>query len=145
MTTMTEAERLEFLAGSRVAVVGISRGLPAGPLLAPVWYEYDAANGFRFVTSATSAKSRLLRRNGRATICVQEDGDSYGYVAAEGPVTAQPLDPAETREIMLSMALRYLGPKDGLRFADDFSEPDVQLVTLQPERWASEDLRAIRE
>jgi nitroimidazol reductase NimA-like FMN-containing flavoprotein (pyridoxamine 5'-phosphate oxidase superfamily) len=143
MADMSEADRERFLQGTRVAVIGITRSERA-PLLAPVWYEYDSADAcFRVVISSTSAKARLLSRTGRATICVQEDGERYGYVAAEGPVACRPLSQSECREVMLSMALRYLGPNDGTRFADEFAEPDVQLVTLTPQSWQAEDLRSV--
>jgi nitroimidazol reductase NimA-like FMN-containing flavoprotein (pyridoxamine 5'-phosphate oxidase superfamily) len=142
MAGMSEADRLRFLQGTRVAVIGIARS-EKGPLLAPVWYEYDSTDGFRVVISSTSAKAKLLVRTGRATICVQEDGEQYGYVAAEGPVLSTPLTDEECRTLMLSMGVRYLGPTDGAKFAAAFSEPDVQLVTLKPETWQAEDLREI--
>ena len=136
---LSEPALRELLAGTHVAVVGIMRET-SGPLLAPVWYEYLDGTGFRFVMSPASAKARRLAATGRATICVQEDRGHYCYVTAEGPVTCRILDDAERYEVMLSIARRYLGPEGGLKYAEEFDEPVIQLATLVPERWHSEDV-----
>src|ERR1700742_2136134 len=82
-------EWLDFLDEPHVAVLGIARQV-GGPLLAPIWFEYDPAAGFRFVMSAGSAKARRLADVGRASVCVQQESGHYRYVVAEGPVTLDP-------------------------------------------------------
>jgi PPOX class probable F420-dependent enzyme len=134
---LTTEEWRTFLAGTNVAVFGVARD-GSGPLLAPVWYEYDPAEGFRFAMSGTSAKVRRLRAVGRATVCVQEDVGEYKYVIAEGPVSIRELTDAETHDLMTSMSIRYMGPEAGRQNADEFDEPHVVLVTLVPDRWRAE-------
>jgi hypothetical protein len=130
---------LDFLAGTHVAVLGVGR-TDHGPLLAPIWYEYDPRSGFRFVMSAGSAKSKRLHVEGRATVCVQHDHLHYKYVVAEGPVIVRPPDRAEAHAALLSMAIRYFGEQDGYAWLARFDEPDPQVVTLVPQRWLTDDL-----
>jgi hypothetical protein len=130
---------LDFLAGTHVAVLGAGR-VDRGPLLAPIWYEYDPTAGFRFVMSAGSAKSKRLLAEGRATVCVQHDHLYYKYIVAEGPVIVRPPDPAEAHAALLSMAIRYFGAQRGPVWLERFDEPDPQVVTLVPERWLGDDL-----
>jgi PPOX class probable F420-dependent enzyme len=130
---------LDFLAGTHVAVLAVARP-GRGPLLAPIWYEYDPAVGFRFVTSAASAKSGRLAAAGRASVCIQHDDGHYKYVVAEGTVTVDGPDDAAAREVLRSIAIRYFGERDGNDWIARFNEPDAQIVTLRPERWRTEDL-----
>jgi PPOX class probable F420-dependent enzyme len=132
-----DAEWAEFLQGTRVAVVGVARS-GAGPLLAPVWYGYDSDIGFRFIMSRHSAKARRLRVEGRASICVQDDREQYAHITAEGPVALRRLDDAETKEVIRPIARRYLGDTAGDTWTERFSEPDIELVTLTPQRWFAE-------
>ncbi len=137
MADMTEREWLDFLAGTHVAVIGVDRER-TGPLLAPVWYEYDPEDGFRVAMDGRSPKAHRLRAEGRATICVQSDAAPYMYVIAEGPVTISDLSIDEARAHLAIMASRYLGSDAGSQYAADFSEPNTVLVTLQPSRWRAE-------
>jgi uncharacterized protein len=137
MPDLTSDEWREFLAGTNVAVLGVARD-GSGPLLAPVWYEYDPDEGFRFAMSGTSAKVRRLRAVGRATVCVQQDAGEYKYVIAEGPVSIRELTEVQTHDLMTSMSIRYMGQEAGRQNADEFDEPDVVLVTLVPVRWRAE-------
>ena len=137
MPDLTPEECRELLSGTNVAVIGVARD-GSGPLLAPVWYDYDPDGGFRFAMSGTSPKVRRLRAEGRATVCVHADTGEYRYVIAEGPVSIRELTDDETHELMTSMSIRYMGEEAGRQNADDFSEPDVVLVTLVPARWRAE-------
>jgi hypothetical protein len=130
---------LEFLVGTHVAVLAVARRAH-GPLLAPVWYDYDPLAGFRFVMSAGSPKSKRLAVERRATVCIQQDVGHYKYVVAEGPVSLDEPDEHAAREVLLSMAIRYFGRQDGLAWLARWDEPDPQVVTLAPERWLTDDL-----
>ena len=132
---MDDAQRDAFLAERRVAVLGIGREL-RGPLLAPIWFTWDGTV-FRFLMGGSSAKARRLRKEGRATVCVQAEDAPYRYVVADGPVTLTPLGDG-TRAAVLAMASRYLGERGGHSYAEQFSTPDEMVVELDPENWLSE-------
>lgn len=135
---MTDGERDGFLAERRVGVLGMGRD-GAGPLLAPIWYQYEPGGPFRICMGGSTAKARRLRAEGRASICVQSEERPYRYVTAEGPVVVEALG-ERTYEAIRSMASRYLGDGAGTRYADAFETPDEVVVTLTPERWRTEVL-----
>jgi nitroimidazol reductase NimA-like FMN-containing flavoprotein (pyridoxamine 5'-phosphate oxidase superfamily) len=137
---MSRAEREAFLAGTHVAIVSIAEA-GRGPLTVPVWYRYAPGGEVRFATGSGSRKERLVKRAGRASLCVQTEKPPYLYVSVEGPTTIDVVDfERDTRE----MALRYLGPKMGEAYLastyPDGTTSEV-LVHLRPERWWSADFR----
>jgi len=137
MGTMTDDERDAFLGEVRVAVMAIARA-GAGPLCAPVWYRRDAAGGFEIAMANASPKAVRLRAEGRATLCVQDEGRPYRYVTVEGPVTLRVLGAEEKSAVLADIAARYLGPKAGPAYAAAFPDHDEALVSLVPDRWHTE-------
>ena len=130
---MTEAEREAFLAGVHVGVLSIQREGKA-PLALPIWYEYDDGQVIIHI-SGDSAKARLLRRFGRASMTVQNETPPYQYVMVEGPVTVA----HEGRDI-LSMAVRYLGKEMGAAYAAQNPPTEQSAVArLTPDRWLTTD------
>jgi hypothetical protein len=135
---MSRAEREAFLAGTHVAIVSIAEE-GRGPLAVPIWYRYTPGGDLVFATADTSRKAGLLRRAGRASVCVQTETAPYLYVTVEGPITFDRVDfDRDTRE----MAIRYLGPQMGDAYLG-VTYPDgitsEVLVRLRPERWWSAD------
>jgi uncharacterized protein len=137
---MSRTEREAFLAGTHVAIVSIPEE-GRGPLAVPVWYRYEPGGELRFATAGTSRKTRLLRRTGRASVCVQTETPPYLYVSVEGPAVIDTVDfERDTRE----MALRYLGPQLGEAYLASVYPNGTTtevLVRLRPERWWSADFR----
>src|SRR5512147_2258363 len=96
---MSRADREAFLADTHVGIVGIAEE-GRGPLAVPVWYRYVPGGDLVFATADTSRKLRLLRRAGRASLCVQTETAPYVYVSVEGPVTFDSVDfDRDTREM----------------------------------------------
>lgn len=132
--SMTVDERDAFLAEVRVAVLAIDEP-GRGPLALPIWYEY-ADGTVRCWMNRSSLKARLLRAAGRATITVQAEGPTYGYVSVEGPVELVTTSDADA----LRMATRYLGPAGGQKYVEAMpSGPDSVLMLLTPEHWRTHD------
>lgn len=132
-TDMTDAERDAFLSDVRVGILAIQRD-GKGPLALPVWYSYEGGE-IVITMDDDSAKARLLRRAGRATLTVQDEQPPYRYVSAEGPVTmtSQPTD-------VTDLAIRYLGPDLGRQYAAANPPADgTAVVRLTPERWLTCD------
>jgi nitroimidazol reductase NimA-like FMN-containing flavoprotein (pyridoxamine 5'-phosphate oxidase superfamily) len=139
---MSRAEREAFLAGTHVGIVSVAEE-GRGPLVAPVWYRYEAGGAVCFATGPTSRKARLLERVGRASFCVQTETPPYVYVVVEGPTAFERVD--FERDVR-AMALRYLGPRMGEAYLaatyPDGTTSEV-LVRLRPERWRSADFRKL--
>lgn len=127
---MTAEEREAFLADLHVGILSIAR-TDKGPLALPIWYQYEGGDVI-IGMAADSLKARLLRRNGRASMTVQDETPPYRYVMVEGAVSigAEERDP-------LSMPTRYLGPELGKWYAEQNADSDVEsvVVRLTPERW----------
>lgn len=127
---MTVDEREAFLADLHVGILSISRA-DKGPLALPIWYQYEDGDVI-IGMAADSFKAQLLRRNGRASMTVQNETPPYQYVMVEGPVTVG----TEQRD-PLSMPTRYLGEELGKWYAEQNAESDIEsvIVRLTPERW----------
>ena len=111
---MSDSERDAFVSRPHLGYLGITR-VSKGPLLAPIWYHYDPAIGIRINIGATSAKTRRLQAEGRASMLVVEAANGmYSSVLAEGPVTIKPLGD-DTEAAILAMSTRYLGVAGGKR------------------------------
>ena len=137
---MSRAEREAFLAGTHVGIVSVAED-GRGPLSVPIWYRYAPGGEVRFATGESSRKTRLVKRAGRASLCVQTETPPYLYVTVEGPTTIEAVDfERDIRE----MALRYLGPNMGEAYLAATYPQGVsseRVVRLRPERWWSADFR----
>lgn len=135
---MTRAEREAFLAGTHVAMLAVGQD-GRGPFLVPVWYWYRPGSDVHIVTGGGSRKVPLLRKAGRASLCVQTEAPPYKYVSVEGPATivGRPDWERDVREV----ALRYLGSKMGEMYltATAVEHESAVLVRLKPARWQSVD------
>lgn len=130
---MTPDEREAFLADLHVGVLSIQRD-GKGPLAVPIWYEYEDGQVLIHM-SGESAKARLLRRHGRATMTVQNETPPYQYVMVEGPVTV-----AHEQRDVEPLAIRYLGDKIGRQYAAaNPPSGDSVVARLTPERWLTTD------
>jgi len=95
-------------------------------LLSPVWHEWHD-NGFNVLTGRRNVKAGHLRRDPRASIVVCEDAPPYRGL--ELRASAQ-LSLLEDRSIVRRVAVRYLGPEAGERYAEGAG--DDLLIRLQP-------------
>jgi PPOX class probable F420-dependent enzyme len=88
MAKMTDAERDQFLAGRRYAILTTLR--PDGsPVSVPVWYEWDGT-ALRMFAYETSGKLRRLANDARATVLVANHPDEMEtWVSFDGRVTVR--------------------------------------------------------
>ena len=131
---MTRGEREAFLADTHVAMLAVDDS-GRGPFLVPVWYWYRPGGEVHVVTGGASRKVALLRKAGRASLCVQTETPPYKYAMVEGPVVVL----HEQRDD-LAMASRYLGPALGKWYAENNpSTSESVVVRLTPEHWLTCD------
>lgn len=136
--TMSPDERQAFLAGVHVGVIAVAHPDGRGPLVTPIWYSYEPGGKVQFMTLPESRKAQLIQASGRASLCVQEEGAPYRYVAVEGPVTAAGAAPGEW---VRAVNHRYLGPELGDQIYESTREAlgSEVLFELTPQRWTSSD------
>lgn len=135
MTSMTQAEKQAFLADVHVGVLALNDG-DRGPLMVPMWYDYEPGGELWFLTGPQTRKGRLIQVGTRVSLVAQTEDAPYQYVSIEGPVTA--IAPADPELEGLPMAVRYLGPEKGKQYFDSMSEWGVT-VRVRPERWLAVD------
>ena len=79
---MTPEERKAFLEEHRLAIVGAERK-DAPPQLSPVYYVMDG-DDLLISTTATRAKSKVIRRNTRVSVCVLGEQPPFPYLTVYG-------------------------------------------------------------
>ena len=95
-------------------------------LLSPVWHEWRD-NGFHVVTGSRGVKTGHLRRDPRASIVVCEHRPPYRGLELRARARLSML---EDRSIVRRIAIRYLGPEAGERYAE--TAGDDLLIRLEP-------------
>jgi PPOX class probable F420-dependent enzyme len=126
---MTPAERAEFLAQPRTAVLATT-GRDGRIHAVPVWYRWDGT-GFRIITERGSVKHRNAARTPRASLCI-DDRERFAYVTAEGPITVQD---SVTYDERLALHSRYRGPDRAKEIVDRGGHEKMVLLLLRPEHW----------
>ncbi|NKB97198.1 MAG: pyridoxamine 5'-phosphate oxidase [Pseudomonadales bacterium] len=131
---MTVTERETFLADLHVGVISFVDPA-AGPLTAPIWYDYDPQVGLWVIIGPESRKGQLASVGSRISLVAQSEAMPYKYVSVEGPITS--IEPSE-EGALLSMATRYLGEEMGKGYAAQ-STGDNVTVLMNVERWLTVD------
>lgn len=131
---MTRQEREAFLADVHIGLLGIDR--PNGaPSLTPIWYRY-VDGVVEVATPSSSAKVALLEQAGRASFCVQREGEpAPAHVTVEGPVSIGPAPEG----LVEAITSRYLGAEAGAEFAAGPGQQDDTVVRLHVQTWRTLD------
>ena len=133
---MNQAEREQYLADLHVGVISMPDPA-AGPLTAPIWYDYEPSKGLWVLISPTSRKGKLAEVGKRISLVAQSEDMPYKYVSVEGPIIDIAEDDRELHEI--PMAMRYLGEAQGRAYIDSLPPSEWRRYILRPERWLTMD------
>jgi PPOX class probable F420-dependent enzyme len=106
------------------------------PIVAPVWYDLDG-DDLLFNTGAETAKGRILRRDPRVALCVDDERPPFSFVTLHGEATLSD-DLAEVRAWAERIAARYMGPERGAEYGARNGVPGELLVRVRPTRILSE-------
>ncbi len=111
MANKLEADALHsFLGmGCRTAKIACVRK-DGSPVVSPVWFILDK-NELVFTTMNTSLKYRLIRRDPRVSICVENDSYPYGFATIQGIATLHELPLDDLLKWTTQIASRYV-PQD---------------------------------
>jgi hypothetical protein len=101
------------------------------PHLAPVWYALDG-DTVVFTTGADTLKGRTIRRDGRASLCVQDDQPPFSFVTVSGAAEwSDVLD--DVRHWAGVIGGRYMGADRAGEYGERNGIPGELLVPLRPE------------
>ena len=120
-----------FLKQPLVAVLGTING-NGPPLLTPMWFTWEDGSAY-MITGRRSIKWRNLQLRPYASLCVDRRDPPYAAVIISGPI--KEVD-KPVYEIIRSMALRYLGDKEGQEYANEYRDNSMSTVVfhLIPDR-----------
>ena len=143
MKTLSPTDRDAFLSEPHVGVLSVASDDGRPPLTVPVWYAYE--NGlitfFTGTDGRKARKTRLIRRAGALSFCVQKPDFPYRYATAECTVVGAERKPPVDK--VVAITTRYL-PADAARGMADaqLSHPagTFMLFTARPDRWSSLDV-----
>ena len=99
----------------------------------PVWFLVDADGSIVFTTGKDTVKGRALVRDGRASVCVDEEVPPYSYVRIDGRVELSE-DMSELPDWATRIAARYMGPAQADAYGHRNAVPGELLVRLRPDR-----------
>ncbi len=127
---MTAAEYREFLLGSvRTATLATVRA-DGRPHAAPIWYHLDGET-FVFTTGEDTVKGRNMRRDGRVSLCIDDERPPFHFVIVEGVATLTVDDP----DLLLwatRLGGRYMGEEEAEAFGRRNAVPGELLVRVAP-------------
>ena len=136
MGAMTEREWRAFVQeGTRTGKLATVRK-DGRPHVMPVWFLLDG-DDVLFNTGADTVKGRNLRREGRASLCVDDDRPPFAFVTISGPVELVE-DVAEVRRWATAIGARYMGAGRAEEFGARNGVPGELLVRLRAERVVAE-------
>jgi len=120
--------------GTRTATVSTVRA-DGRPHSAPVWFVLDG-DDVVFNTGTETVKGRNLARDGRVSLCVDDDRPPFSFVVLQGRAALSE-DPAELRAWATKIAARYMGEDKAEELGVRHSAPGAVLVRVRVDNVAS--------
>jgi PPOX class probable F420-dependent enzyme len=134
---MSDVEVQAFLAGlpphtGKLATVRAN----GQPHVAPVWYVVDTDGTIVFNTGASTVKGRNLRRDPRASLCVDDERPPFSFVVIDGVVELSD-DPDDLRHWASKIGARYMGADRAEEYGARNGVAGELVVRLRPDRVVS--------
>ncbi|MFG2001799.1 PPOX class F420-dependent oxidoreductase [Spirillospora sp. NPDC048911] len=129
MEQMTDSEWRAFVSeGTRTGKIALTRK-DGAPHVTPIWFVLDGPD-LVFNTGVDSLKGRILRREPRVAICVDDQEPPFSFVVIKGEATlSEDLD--EMREWATAIGSRYMGEARGKEFGERNAVPGEYLVRVR--------------
>jgi PPOX class probable F420-dependent enzyme len=135
---MSDAEVRAFLVSTPPHTAKLATVRADGrPHVAPVWYVVDDDDDtIVFNTGETTVKGRNLRRDPRASICVDDERPPFSFVLVDGLVELSD-DPHELREWATRIGSRYMGENRAEEYGARNGVAGELVARLRPTRIVS--------
>jgi PPOX class probable F420-dependent enzyme len=133
MRRMNDAEIRAFLTfGTRTGKLAVTR-LDGSPMVVPIWFAVDDDVTLLFTTWGESIKGKSLRRDGRVSLCVDEEEPPFAYVRVDGTTTLHD-DPELLRIWAERIGGRYMGAELATQYGARNGVAGELLVRITPTR-----------
>ena len=136
MPKMTDEEWRSFVSeGTRTGKLAIVRK-DGSPHVVPIWFVLDG-DDVVFNTGEETVKGRAIARDGRVSMCVDDEKPPYTYVQLNGVATIS-TDPVELRHWATVIGGRYMGADRAEEFGARNGVPGEMVVRFTPSRVVAE-------
>lgn len=116
-------------APARTAKLAVVRK-DGAPHVAPVWVDLDG-DQVVFMTSAETIKGKSILRDGRVSICWDDERPPFSFVTVAGTTTTS-TDPGELLEWGTRIAARYMGAEQAEAYGRRNAVPPEMVVRVTP-------------
>ena len=131
MAKMEAGEIRAFLCqGTRTGKLAVTRK-DGSPLVVPIWFLVDDDDTIVFMTGAETVKGRSLRRDGRVSLCVDDEHAPYAFVRIDGTVEISE-DPDDLLAWSTRIGGRYMGADLAEQYGRRNAVPGELLVRIVP-------------
>ncbi|MFB7235284.1 PPOX class F420-dependent oxidoreductase [Streptomyces sp. NPDC056269] len=132
MTRMSDTQWRTFVSeGTRTGKLATVRD-DGSPHVVPIWFLLDG-DEFVFNTGKETVKGRNLARDGRVSLCVDDDTPPFAFVSLSGRAELTE-DPAELRRWAGRIGARYMGEHRADEFGERNAVPGELLVRVRIEK-----------
>jgi PPOX class probable F420-dependent enzyme len=114
---------------ARTAKVGVVRS-DGSPQVAPVWIARDG-DQIVFMTGANTVKGKAILRDGRVSLCLDNEAPPFDFVTINGTTTTS-TDPDELLEWATQIAGRYMGSEQAETYGQRNAVPPEMVVRVTP-------------
>ncbi|MDX2563041.1 PPOX class F420-dependent oxidoreductase [Streptomyces sp. TX20-6-3] len=136
MTRMTDDQWRTFVSeGTRTGKLATVRD-DGSPHVVPVWFLLDG-DEFVFNTGKDTVKGRNLARDGRVSLCVDDDTPPFAFVSLSGRAELSE-DRAELRHWAGRIGARYMGEDRADEFGERNAVPGELLVRVRIQKVIAE-------
>lgn len=133
MKTMTPEEYKTFMfATARTGKLATVRA-DGRPHVAPIWFDMDG-DVIVFTTWETTVKGKNIRRDGRVSLCVDDDKPPFAYAIVEGVAEVITPTPEEFLRWTTRIAGRYMGSELAESYGKRNAVSGELLIRLTPTR-----------
>lgn len=131
MRVLGESEWRAFLMeGTRTGKLATVRS-DGSAHVTPIWFVLDDEGRIVFTTATTTLKGRNLRRDPRASLCVDDERPPFAFVRIDGEVTLDE-DLRSMRRWATAIGGRYMGADRAAEFGRRNAVAGEMLVRLAP-------------
>jgi PPOX class probable F420-dependent enzyme len=131
MRRLNDEEIRAFLtAGTRTGKLAVTR-LDGSPMVVPIWFAVDDDGSLLFTTWRDTIKGKAIRRDGRVSLCVDEEQPPFAYVRVDGSATLEE-DPELLRTWATRIAGRYMGEERAAEYGARNGVEGELLVRIRP-------------
>ncbi|MGW2303929.1 PPOX class F420-dependent oxidoreductase [Streptomyces sp. NPDC001809] len=132
MTRMTDDQWRTFVSeGTRTGKLATVRA-DGSPHVVPIWFLLDG-DDVVFNTGKDTVKGRNLARDGRVSLCVDDDAPPFAFVSLSGRAELSE-EPAELRRWAGLIGARYMGEDRADEFGARNGVPGELLVRMRIEK-----------